>query len=1008
LRLILRGSYSDGVARTDSNAERKRHPWGDLLGWLLMFAAVILLVALATYDRRDLVSNSVPANPTPRNFMGAFGAHLASSLFFLVGAAAYTLPVLGFFFGLAGFVSGLSYLRGWRSAVGASGLLIAATGLLDLYSSSLPPLGVRHESMSAGGVLGFALNTYFFKNFFNNTGASLFYGIIYLGSLIFLTDFRLIAWIGALFTRDPKTEADRLAAEEATLRKQEKEIARKQRELERSEKDKPAARPAVKPIEPDLDDDSPSDAPEPARATRGSRARATPEGQPPVSANPDNLGADLKPIPEPTVRDLSIPQPRPAGELMRTGDVIRGDEIIPSSANGASTPRVQPREPDATETPPEPTPRKGRRSITDVILGREAAVASPFNPENGKPATSAAAPTPSPSPELPARNGSAIDDEDDDSPVNLPIGDAISLNAAAPASTAPAANGTPVSDAEDVGEPIPRPRAAMQPRRVKPITVASTPMIGNYLLPSIDLLNHPDLTVKPTETKEELMANARLMVQTLAQFGIEVAPGDITKGPTITRYELHPAPGVKLEKIAGLTNNIAAALKAERLNVLAPVPGKSSVGVEVPNLVKTKVIMRDLLESDEWRNSKARIPLALGKDVYGLPIIADLAEMPHVLIAGSTGSGKSVCINTIIASLLFKFTPDQLRFVMIDPKVVELQTYNALPHLVVPVVTDPKKVILALRWVVNEMEKRYQIFARVGVRNIKAFNERPKDKLPPSRQPELPLMQKKDKVEAGADGFAVEVDEQIVVPRDEDIVIPEKLSYIVVIIDELADLMLVAPADVEMAIARITQMARAAGIHCIVATQRPSVDVITGVIKANIPARIAFQVAAKVDSRTILDQMGADKLLGKGDMLYLPPGSGKLIRAQGALITDQEIEGVVDHIAKQGKPSYEMEIHNALQKAPSSVGSMSLDPDDEPDSADEAIIQRCIEVIRSERKASVSLLQRRLKLGYGRAARLMDELEDRGIVGPSKGAEPRDILLDLEGEGYDGGGQSLV
>jgi len=428
----------------------------------------------------------------------------------------------------------------------------------------------------------------------------------------------------------------------------------------------------------------------------------------------------------------------------------------------------------------------------------------------------------------------------------------------------------------------------------------------------------------------------------------------------------------------------------------------------VPNAVKTKVIMRDLLEAPEWQNTKARIPLALGKDVYGHPIIADLAEMPHVLIAGSTGSGKSVCINTIIASLLFKFTPDQLRFVMIDPKVVELQTYNALPHLVVPVVTDPKKVILALRWVVNEMEKRYQIFARVGVRNIKAFNDRPKDTPLPVKEPELPLTARKEKVEPGADGFAVEVDEQIVVPRDEDIVIPEKLSYIVVIIDELADLMLVAPADVEMAIARITQMARAAGIHCIVATQRPSVDVITGVIKANIPARIAFQVAAKVDSRTILDQMGADKLLGKGDMLYLPPGSGRLIRAQGALITDQEIEAVVGHISQQGKPSYEVEIHQALQNAPSSVGSMSLDPDDEGNSEDEDLIQKCIEVIRTEKKASVSLLQRRLKLGYGRASRMMDELEDRGIVGPSKGAEPRDILLDLDGGGYDGRGQGLA
>jgi S-DNA-T family DNA segregation ATPase FtsK/SpoIIIE len=999
LRLILSGSYSDGVARTESTAEKRRHPWGDLLGWLLMFAAIILLVALATYDRRDLVSNSVPANPTPHNFMGAFGARLASSLFFLVGAAAYTLPVLGFFFGLAGFVGGLTYLRGWRSGVGTAGLLISATGLLDLYSVSLPPLGVRHESMSAGGVLGWSLNAYFFRNFFNDTGASLFYGVIYLVSLVFLTDFRLIAWVGALFSREPGSPEDRMAAEEAALRKQEKELTRRQRELDRErdmgdKADGEKTRSRVPERRTGDTVEAVEDAGPTAKVLRGSRNRSASDSGPAPSSNPDNLGADLKPIPEPTVRDLSVPQAKPGAEWIRTGDVIRGNEILPG-AIAAQLPTAVDEDLEIPVAPVEPGARNKRRSITDVILGRNAAL----------PGAAAAA-----GKSMPA--GEEIDDstaagsslEEEDSPISLPPGDAIALNAAAPSASATAVSGeaAPAPDAPT------RPRGTMQTRKPRPITVASTPMIGNYQLPTIDLLHHPDLTVKPTETKEELMANARLMVQTLAQFGIEVAPGDITKGPTITRYELHPAPGVKLEKIAGLTNNIAAALKAERLNILAPVPGKSSVGVEVPNAVKTKVIMRDLLESDEWRNSKARIPLALGKDVYGLPIIADLAEMPHVLIAGSTGSGKSVCINTIIASLLFKFTPDQLRFVMIDPKVVELQTYNALPHLVVPVVTDPKKVILALRWVVNEMEKRYQIFARVGVRNIKAFNDRPKDKLPPSRQPELPLMAKKDKVEAGAEGFAVEVDEQIVVPRDEDIVIPEKLSYIVVIIDELADLMLVAPADVEMAIARITQMARAAGIHCIVATQRPSVDVITGVIKANIPARIAFQVAAKVDSRTILDQMGADKLLGKGDMLYLPPGSGRLIRAQGALITDQEIEGVVQHIAKQGKPSYELEIHNALQKAPSSVGSMSLDPDGEPDDADEAIIQRCIDVIRSERKASVSLLQRRLKLGYGRAARLMDELEDRGIVGPSKGAEPRDILLDLEGEGYDGSGQSLV
>jgi S-DNA-T family DNA segregation ATPase FtsK/SpoIIIE len=629
----------------------------------------------------------------------------------------------------------------------------------------------------------------------------------------------------------------------------------------------------------------------------------------------------MRPVPEPTVRDLSVHQPKPGDRARKavsepSKEPAPADEgiVIPAKEVAAATTA------DILGKPPEPPP-----------------------PQEG----SAAAGPPAPAQNEPEQGAVA------------------------------------------------KPKPA--PRKPKPIAVAVVPKIGNYRLPPLDFLQYPDTTAKPTESREELMANARLMQQTLAQFDIEVALGDITKGPTITRYELHPAPGVKMEKIAGLNNNIAAALKAERINILAPVPGKSSVGVEVPNAIKTKVIMRDIFESEEWRNTKARIPLSLGKDVYGQPIVADLAEMPHLLIAGSTGSGKSVCINSIIASLLYRFPPDQLRFVMIDPKVVELQQYNALPHLVVPVVTDPKKVILALRWVVNEMEKRYQIFARVGVRNIRSFNERPKNKPIARPEPELPLMSRKEKVEASSDGFAVQLDEEIVVPRDEEIIIPDYLSYIVVIIDELADLMLVAPADVEMAIARITQMARAAGIHCIVATQRPSVDVITGVIKANIPARIAFQVAAKVDSRTILDAMGADKLLGKGDMLYLPPGSAKLIRVQGALITDSELQSIVDFIAKQGKPSYEMEIHQQLQKV-----APGMDVEAGASGEDEGLIQQCIEVIRSEQKASVSLMQRRLRLGYTRAARIMDELELRGIVGPSKGAEPRDILIDLDGGGADG------
>jgi S-DNA-T family DNA segregation ATPase FtsK/SpoIIIE len=758
-------------------------------------------------------------------------------------------------------------------------------GLASMFED--PNGGLLHRMQgalntpSAGGFVGQFLNQNVLR-FVGKVGATIVLGAVYVISLIYLTNFKLGQWCRQLWS-------SKAGAETASS---ENDLQRRARDLEKQ----------ARKLQGQLD-----------KSGKAGAGKAT---------EPSGLGPDMRPVPEPTVRDLSVPQFKP------------GDR----SKKPVAEPSKEPAPPDEGIVIPA---KEVAAATTADILGKRS---DPPPPKEE--------------------------------------------HAVAASAATPAQNET---EAELAAKPKPA------PRKPKPIAVAVAPKIGNYTLPPLSFLQYADASAKPTESREELMANARLMQQTLAQFDIEVALGDITKGPTITRYELHPAPGVKLEKIVGLNNNIAAALKAERINILAPVPGKSSVGVEVPNAIKTKVIMRDIFESDEWRNTKARIPLSLGKDVYGQPIVADLAEMPHLLIAGSTGSGKSVCINSIIASLLYRFPPDQLRFVMIDPKVVELQQYNALPHLVVPVVTDPKKVILALRWVVNEMEKRYQIFAKVGVRNIRSFNERPKNKPVPRSEPELPLVSRKEKVEASSDGFAVQLDEEIVVPRDEEIIIPDYLSYIVVIIDELADLMLVAPADVEMAIARITQMARAAGIHCIVATQRPSVDVITGVIKANIPARIAFQVAAKVDSRTILDAMGADKLLGKGDMLYLPPGSARLIRVQGALITDSELQSIVDFIAKQGKPSYELEIHQQLQKA-----GPGMEVETGASGEDEDLIQQCIEVIRSEQKASVSLMQRRLRLGYTRAARIMDELELRGIVGPSKGAEPRDILIDLDGGGADG------
>jgi S-DNA-T family DNA segregation ATPase FtsK/SpoIIIE len=515
------------------------------------------------------------------------------------------------------------------------------------------------------------------------------------------------------------------------------------------------------------------------------------------------------------------------------------------------------------------------------------------------------------------------------------------------------------------------------------LTTAQEWNAKNYELPGIDLLEEHDSEGRVAADPAELEEIQETLIETLGQFGIQVAAGDITKGPTITRYEVYPAKGVRVDKIVSLERDLARATRAERINILAPIPGKDTVGIELANNRKVKVTLRELLQSEDWNASAAKLPIALGKDVYGKTIIADLAQMPHLLVAGTTGSGKSVCINALIASMLYRFTPDQLRFIMIDPKVVEMQIYNSLPHLVIPVVTDPKKVLLALRWVIDEMEKRYKIFAKAGVRNITGFNARPAKKT----QKELDAEAGVSPADGGGDA-ADAAGTPIAVPREEELVIPDHMPYIVVIIDELADLMQTAPADVESAIARITQMARAAGIHLIVATQTPRADVITGVIKANIPSRIAFQVASKIDSRVILDENGADRLLGQGDMLYLPPSTSRLIRAQGALVTDDEIGRLVDFVSAQSSPAFDLAMHERMEA--------STAPSDDVTDEDEELVEKCLEIIRQEKRASTSLLQRRLRLGYTRAARIVDILEQRGILGPGEGAKPREILVDLD------------
>lgn len=547
-------------------------------------------------------------------------------------------------------------------------------------------------------------------------------------------------------------------------------------------------------------------------------------------------------------------------------------------------------------------------------------------------------------------------------------------------------------------------------REKKESTVLSGGQFADYKLPSLSILQYADDSEASPTNEGELIQQQSTIVSTLATFGVDVEPGDITRGPTITRYELYPTPGLRVNRITSLEADLARATKAERINILAPVPGKDTVGIEIANNEKIPVALRELFEDEAFRDSKAKLPLALGKDVYGRTIVGDLARMPHLLVAGATGSGKSVCINSIIASLLYRFTPDELRFIMVDPKVVEMQLYNDLPHMVIPVVTDPKKVLLALRWVINEMERRYTLFAKVGTRNFDGFNAMRTREiaeleaaaavlLEEEAEPELELVHHvKLSDDLAIEGGFPEEEEEADIPvsrknrpapgsASDDL--PESLPYIVVIIDELADLMQTAPADVETGIARIAQKARAAGIHLIVATQTPRADVVTGIIKANIPSRIAFQVSSKTDSRIILDANGAENLVGKGDMLYLPPGSAQLVRAQGALITDEEAQALVDACGAQGQPRYEPAAQDAIESGEFGEG------DDEISDADEEILEKCLEVIYSEKKASTSLLQRRLRLGYTRAARMIDILESRGIVGVGEGAKPREILVDL-------------
>ncbi len=528
---------------------------------------------------------------------------------------------------------------------------------------------------------------------------------------------------------------------------------------------------------------------------------------------------------------------------------------------------------------------------------------------------------------------------------------------------------TPMSDsALDQGDgsmsttavpPRVRIRSTIEPKPKQIPTPPRRQAPGGFQLPPLDVFTTPP-PISQRQITDDLHANSRVLEETLREFGIEATVVNVDRGPTVTRYELTPAPGVKLTKIVSLADDLALVLKAANCHVIAPIPGKGRVGVDVPNSTTTVVYLKEIITAHEFAGNPSPLVLPIGKDVSGHAIVADLRDCPHLLIAGATGSGKTVCLNSLMAGMLCHASPDQLKFLMIDPKMVEMAMFNEIPHLVAPVVNHAKKASVALHWAVEEMEHRYELLAAAGVRHIDMYNKRIASG---AVRPTPPMDQAEDESTA-----------------TEEL---KPLPYIVIVVDELADLMMVASQDVESAIARLAQLSRAVGIHMILATQRPSVDVITGVIKANFPARIAFQVASKVDSRTILDMNGADKLVGRGDLLFLPPGSPKPVRVQGAYVSDQEIERLTQFLKQQRAPAYDEQL---LERARQPEGAHITADKDE-------LYEAAKQLILDTGQASTSLLQRRLRLGYGRAARILDLMEQEGLVGPPQGSRPRDVLV---------------
>lgn len=972
---------------------------------MAMFAIFLALSILSfnihevSWSFINAATHEQAANLPCTNWMGVVGMYCAGLLQLLLGGGAFYAAVL------LGVVSVAiirrpycMYLSQWLML---PAMILTACAALDITKWILTDWAQVNGVLSPGGAVGYLLGACVFNALLGNVWAGVLVVVLHGVALVVLTrvtpkaivtqawrdtkaicvgSFRLLkAWRRKMADKklakqaqeeedDWKSEFTQKPEQPQLLPMSEEEIFKARQQAAMQQTQRPAPTPIQRPQQPAAYVPTPQPRPAVSRAQ-----------EPPAMQRNEIPGREMA---QPTPAAPPVTPAQPALRAPRAEEAAPVRRIIQTESNNS------PRRPHPAKTPGD--------NLLDLMEPVEETIAHRYAP-NVDP-----------------------DTEEEESqnhvPLNKAAEDALNRKLGYRQTEAPKSPDMPLQvparKADTTPQPKPIPRPPMATTRIEPVDTRV--QREDYPMPPYDLLNFVPVAEEDTDAAQAEMAEVQqCIIDTLDNFRIKVVAGDITRGPSITRYEFYPPKGLALKRITNLSDNLKLATRSKSINILAPIPGKDTIGIELENAVKSSVYLRELLQSKDFQSPKLRIPVALGKDVYGTPVIGDLAAMPHTLVAGTTGSGKSVCINSMILSMIYKFHPDDLRLVLVDPKVVEMQPYKKLPHLACPVVTSSARVIGALRWAVNEMEKRYTYFSKVGVRNFEDFNNRQPELDPEPEEEEVPdytpLPEGFDAADAivrdiensqGLEDIEDEDEMQGELDFGESDRIPEKIPYIVIIIDELADLMMQVKEDLENYIARLTQKARAAGIHLVAATQTPRANVITGIIKANIPSRLAFKVASPLDSRVILDANGAENLLGKGDFLFLPPGGiTRMTRAQGAFVTDGEIANIVKFCADHAKQKFVTGITEAMDNADGSapsadnggrLGGAGISDEDAE------LYTRCVNMVVTERKASTSLLQRRFGIGYGKAARMMDLMEKRGVIGPasSNTARPREVLIE--------------